>query len=897
MPTPREIVDRVRSVNPDALRNLTPVAIGVSVLDGFDPSDPGTLTERSVIIEPIVHPLLEAQLELSGATRRGRATWSYGLGEDTDVTPIQTLLRAVRPGNLVSKRHAATTRGPKEIFGEWAYNDMHHLTVGMPHHASAVFNANRNQFHGQFGQRGQAAGHGMVVLSTDTRVMWASVHTHQLTLPEDLPQVPLDLWAAGRARVDARPQIGADAVAALDWIEQAGFTIVDHSGTDAVAALRFNASRCVAAWPIPGRPAEASASVGRMVPAKVRKALGAETPEGTRAASVVEVTASAVAGLAGDIDEARLAVHPLVSDVVSMEASVPVDDERLRDYQRIAVGRHLATSFGFVNSLAPGMGKTVTTYAGMRLRSQARKGYRALVIVEANVRTQWRNEATIWFPEAKIISIETSAQAEELHEALEAAGDDPVVVITSYALAATAAAVTDEDLEVTVAHPALDVEDGQLALFAAEDPEVIWVTPDDIPDAPTLGVTLLRQTWDDLIADEAVGLRNTGTKLSDALWALRANSGVAIALTGTPIVRNLDDLGRMLSWARGDREMFHGVRLDKAFDVTDDEQLEGLTRALGPLVFRRDKSEISDEIPEIAAEVVKLTPTPSEKRLAGAAQAELKRAYEELMSYMELAEQTDPDNPEFAEVRESLKAARGALLGGTQLARMAASDPQSLLGSSSAGAALLIGQGLVAAAAEHGGTKRVWAVEFVRNAVANGERPLLFTEFATVAQGLIDDLTAEGLRVGAILGGGGRVRDRAVADFQAGELDVLVSTSSGERGLNLQTATMVIHFDLPWTADGVVQRTGRVERIGATSDTVKVVFPVMEGTIEDRVAGLVVARAMTSMQALDASRGVDLTKTEMGRSLSGLALSVDGSALKQGRESNLLALTRELLAA
>ena len=46
---------------------------------------------------------------------------------------------------------------------------------------------------------------------------------------------------------------------------------------------------------------------------------------------------------------------------------------------------------------------------------------------------------------------------------------------------------------------------------------------------------------------------------------------------------------------------------------------------------------------------------------------------------------------------------------------------------------------------------------------------------------------------------------------------------------------------------------------------IKVVVPVMIGTVEVRVAAVLIPRAMTALLALDAHRGVDIAKTMMGK--------------------------------
>lgn len=884
---------------------LPAIALSVTLDPQADPDDPMTLTSPVAVIQPVVHPDLAALLDATSALRRGQFSWSLGLGEDCDPTALRVLLDHVH-GDLVFPKHMTeTTRGPADLsrYNNHGRQDGIRTTVaGTP--AQAVFTRARMENVTSQWRYGEVFRPGIVTLSGDGRVLWISVRTHRLDVPAEyaavhgIPQIPLDLRPCGKAAVDPKPQIAAEVIPVLDWARAVGIEVIEDP---AVARLERTAARNVAAWPTRGRPAEASASVGRFVDPETRAVLGVGAIDGHRSTAIVEVDSATIAAVAGD--EAT-GIHPGVADVAAMSAAAPVVDHRLKDYQAEIVGLHLATKLGYVNALPTGMGKTITTLASHRLRAAGTPGWRGLVIVEANVREQWTEQTAKWFPEAHVVTVDSRKDAATLTETLATAGNDPVLVICSYTLASDSANAQAPSVE-AVEPIAAEVKprrgrrltDGQMALFDVSDGRV-WVDAVASGAATSgLGGTLLGVRWDDLVADEAIGLRGTGTKLATALWRLRANSEVATALTGTPIVKGLDDIGRLLAWARNDADMFRGKRLSKIYDISTDEGLDGFMRAIGPLVVRRDKSELDGELPEMRAEVVRLEPTTEEKALATAARQELKRVYDELVAWMSFAETTreGAEAEELRKAKEALVAARGAWLGGTTLARMAASDPESLIGSTSAGAALLASQGLIADAIDNGGTKREWCLRYCTRRVANGDKILIFTDFATVARGLIADLTEAGVAVGAVLGGGGKARDRDIAAFRNGELDVLVCTNSGERGLNLQVANVIVHYDLRWTPDGIVQRTGRVQRIGSTVDVVDVVFPLMTGTIEERVAALVVARAMTSLRALDTSRGIAAADTELGRALGSLVDSVDASEV-DGSQAGMLAMTRELFA-
>lgn len=52
------------------------------------------------------------------------------------------------------------------------------------------------------------------------------------------------------------------------------------------------------------------------------------------------------------------------------------------------------------------------------------------------------------------------------------------------------------------------------------------------------------------------------------------------------------------------------------------------------------------------------------------------------------------------------------------------------------------------------------------------------------------------------------------------ELRILISTDVLSEGQNLQDSAIVVNYDLPWAIIRLVQRAGRVDRIGQTSETI-----------------------------------------------------------------------------
>ena len=57
-------------------------------------------------------------------------------------------------------------------------------------------------------------------------------------------------------------------------------------------------------------------------------------------------------------------------------------------------------------------------------------------------------------------------------------------------------------------------------------------------------------------------------------------------------------------------------------------------------------------------------------------------------------------------------------------------------------------------------------------------------------------------------------REKALARFERGEVDMLVATDVAARGIDVRDVTHVINYDMPEDRDGYVHRIGRTGRAG-----------------------------------------------------------------------------------
>ena len=95
-------------------------------------------------------------------------------------------------------------------------------------------------------------------------------------------------------------------------------------------------------------------------------------------------------------------------------------------------------------------------------------------------------------------------------------------------------------------------------------------------------------------------------------------------------------------------------------------------------------------------------------------------------------------------------------------------------------------------------------------------------------------LDQHGFRVAAIHGNKSQSqRTRALADFKAGKITVLVATDIAARGLDIAQLPAVVNYDLPMVAQDYVHRIGRTGRAGAEGLALSLVSREEEGLLRD----------------------------------------------------------------
>lgn len=104
------------------------------------------------------------------------------------------------------------------------------------------------------------------------------------------------------------------------------------------------------------------------------------------------------------------------------------------------------------------------------------------------------------------------------------------------------------------------------------------------------------------------------------------------------------------------------------------------------------------------------------------------------------------------------------------------------------------------------------------------QQVLVFSRTKHGANKLVKTLSKAGIPAVAIHGNKSQAhRTRALADFKAGKVDVMVATDIAARGIDIAELPHVINFDLPNVPEDYVHRIGRTGRAGAEGEAISLV--------------------------------------------------------------------------
>ena len=354
----------------------------------------------------------------------------------------------------------------------------------------------------------------------------------------------------------------------------------------------------------------------------------------------------------------------------------------------------------------------------------------------------------------------------------------------------------------------------------------------------------LIQAWspDLVILDEAQRIKNWNTRAARSVKKI--SSPYAIVLTGTPLENRLEELVSIVQFIDPHRlgptfRFLHEHQvLNETGRVVGYRDLDRIGKTLAPILIRRQKKQVLEQLPErldknffVPMTPQQLTHHEENRDLVGRIVKRWKR-----MGFLSEADQR-------------------RLMIALQNMRMSCDSTY-----------------LLDRVTDFG----VKADELVMLLEEVFERPeakvVIFSQWLGMHEMLLRRFRERGWGHVLFHGGVPGAQRKALVDrFRADPAcRAFLSTDAGGVGLNLQHASMVVNMDLPWNPAVLEQRIGRVHRLGQKMP-VRVVNFISQGTIEEGMLGVLSFKKSLFAGALDGGeKEVFLGGTRLNRFMKGV---------------------------
>ena len=312
-----------------------------------------------------------------------------------------------------------------------------------------------------------------------------------------------------------------------------------------------------------------------------------------------------------------------------------------------------------------------------------------------------------------------------------------------------------------------------------------------------------------IILDEAQRIKNWRTKIATAVKLIPTR--YAFVLTGTPLENRLEDLYSLMQVV--DPKILGPLwRYMVDFHVTDERgkvlgyrNLSILRKRLAPVMLRRDRGIVSDQLPERIVQRLDVPMTAKQREF-----------HDDAMSKAgQLAT--------IAKRRPLTPTEQNRLIAALQQARMACN------------AAGLVDK-------ETKGSPKIDEMADLLDEICiqSGLKAVVFSCWELMTQMVEKRLRKMGLGYVRLHGGvptakRGELMDRFRDDDAA---QVFISTDAGGVGLNLQSGSALINMDVPWNPAVLEQRNARIHRLGQKR-SVQIITLVAASAYEEQVLSLV----------------------------------------------------------
>lgn len=306
-----------------------------------------------------------------------------------------------------------------------------------------------------------------------------------------------------------------------------------------------------------------------------------------------------------------------------------------------------------------------------------------------------------------------------------------------------------------------------------------------------------------LVLDESQNIKNINAQTTKSILLLQSKS--RIALSGTPIENNLSELYSLFRFLNpsmfGTLNEFNNIYAIPIQKENDKGALEELRKKIYPFMLRRLKKEVLKDLPD-----------KIEQTLFIEMNDEQKRYYEERRKYY-----YDVINNRIT--TQGLEKSHIHILQALSELRQIASCPESKRDNIQS-------------------SKKELLIHNVKDAVANGHKVLIFTNYLASIKSICNSLSEEGIKHLSMTGDS-KNRQELVEKFQTDSTyqAFVMTLKTGGVGLNLTSADTIFIYDPWWNKTVENQAIDRAYRMGQDR-TVFSYKLILKDTIEEKILKL-----------------------------------------------------------
>lgn len=300
-----------------------------------------------------------------------------------------------------------------------------------------------------------------------------------------------------------------------------------------------------------------------------------------------------------------------------------------------------------------------------------------------------------------------------------------------------------------------------------------------------------QRNWDLVIVDEAHHLKNRTTlnwKLVNAL-----NKRFILMLTATPVQNSLVELFNLLTLLKPGLLKTEATFKKEYVDSKNGrvpKNPEKLRQLMREVMVRNTRSLVDVKLPKRFATTITVTPSAGEQKL-----------YQDLTEFLRTSgEKLDK-------------------LSTNNLLMRAGSSSRALAESLKNLSQRLPDEELKSFTRRAAQIKQVEkAKRLVELLKQSNTKTIVFTTFKATSSYLAETFREAGIAFAEFLGSMSLKEKDAAIDAFRDNVSVLLASETGGEGRNIQFASAIVNYDLPWNPMKIEQRIGRIHRIGQTQD-------------------------------------------------------------------------------